>query len=172
MVRIVLSIFILLLTGLTSCIRDGVSKNGKDIVKPGDKLPYFEIAIADGIEVTTNDMEGKVSVIVFFHTSCNDCRLELPVLQKVYEKFIETDDLVFLAISREEGEEEVYDYWKENGLTIPFSARTDRKVYELFSTKGIPRIYIADRNTVVHYVHSDVDMPSYEELVSEIESMI
>lgn len=79
---------------------------------------------------------------------------------------------MFIAISREEGGEEVAAYWKENGLTIPFSARTDRTVYELFSTKGIPRIYISDKDTRIRYVHTDADMPAYEDLVAEIESVI
>lgn len=164
--------YILLMAGLASCITDGRHESGEDMVKAGDMLPYFETTMADGREISTTELGGKVSVIVFFHTSCPDCRRELPVLQEVYEAFAGAEDLMFIAISREEGGEEVAAYWKENGLTIPFSARTDRTVYELFSTKGIPRIYISDKDTRIRYVHTDADMPAYEDLVAEIESVI
>ena len=159
-----------LLSILPSCVKDNSSEPGVEKVRPGDMLPEFSVVMNDGSKVSDKDLKGYVSVIVFFHTLCPDCRQELPVVQKVYERYA-ADDVKFIAISREEGTESVSEYWSENGIALPFSAQKDRRVYELFSTRGVPRIYIADREGTVRYVHSDVDMPSYEVLQDEIEDV-
>ncbi len=50
-------------------------------------------------------------------------------------------DFRMLAISREENEESVAAYWAANGLLIPYSPQEDRRIYNLFATSIIPRIY-------------------------------
>ena len=42
----------------------------------------------------------------------------------------------------------------------------------MFSTLGIPKIYISDREMEVRYIHSDMDMPTSDVLKYEINSLI
>lgn len=165
-------ILVFVLSVLTSCIKDSTSDSGEDKVKTGDVLPEFVVEMNDGNIISTEDVKGKVSVITFFHTLCPDCQAELPVLQKVYEEYLGDDRVVIFAVSREESDDDVSEYWGENGFTIPYSAQEDRAVYEMFSTLGIPKIYISDREMVVRYIHSDVDMPTSDVLKYEINSLI
>lgn len=165
-------ILVFILSVLTSCIKDSASDSGEDKVKTGDVLPEFAVEMNDGNIISTEDVKGKVSVITFFHTQCPDCQTELPVLQKVYEEYSGDDGVVIFAVSREESDDDVSEYWGENGFTIPYSAQEDRAVYEMFSTLGIPKIYISDREMVVRYIHSDVDMPTSDVLKYEINSLI
>lgn len=165
-------ILVFILSVLTSCIKDSASDSGEDKVKTGDVLPEFAVEMNDGNIISTEDVKGKVSVITFFHTLCPDCQTELPVLQKVYEEYSWDDRVVIFAVSREESDDDVSEYWYENGFTIPYSAQDDRAVYEMFSTLGIPKIYISDREMVVRYIHSDVDMPTSDVLKYEINSLI
>lgn len=120
-------------------------------VNVGDKLPTFAITMHDGSALTTADLLGKPSLIVFFSTTCGDCRRELPALNARYLQH--GADTTFVAISREQADAEVAAYWQAEGLSIPFSAQADRTVYSLFATSGIPRIYISDANGVVREVH-------------------
>lgn len=139
-----LSIFFVLLGCLLfSCIREEVSA-GHDRVEPGDTLPDFSMVLNDGSELTTQSLKGKVVVLIFFHTECPDCQKELPVIQQLYEEYATNEEVAIYAISREESEEEVADYWERNSLTIHYSAQDDRRVYELFSTSGIPGCMFAD----------------------------
>ena len=41
------------------------------------------------------------------------------------------------------------------GLALPYSAQTDRAVYNLFARGGVPRIYIADREGTVRLVYGE-----------------
>lgn len=116
----------------------------------GDRLPEFEITLNNGDMVTTESLRGSESVIVFFNTSCVDCRRELPELQKLYDECIlQNRPIRFICISREEGAASVAKFWEENNLTMPYSAQTDRRVYNLFASSGIPRLYEADKDLVI-----------------------
>lgn len=118
-----------------------------NLVNVGDPLPTFSISMSDGSTLTTSDLKGKPSLIVFFSTSCPDCQRELPLLNERY--LAHGNDTTFVAISREQGLESVSSYWQLHGLSIPFSAQSDRAVYSLFAKKGIPRTYISDSHCVV-----------------------
>lgn len=143
---------------LVSCVKEGDDENTG--VEAGDMLPAFSVVLDGGETVTTAGLRGKVAVIVFFNTGCNDCRNELPVVQRVYEEYAADAGVAFVAIAREEEADAVSDYWSEQGLTLPFSAQTDRVVYNLFATVGIPRIYIADAGGRITAVFDDRHAPS------------
>lgn len=152
-----------------SCIRDEVPAGG-DIVKQGDWLPDFSVVLNDGSVVSRESLEEKVAVLVFFHTGCPDCRKELPVIQQLYEEYASSPEVCICAISREEGEAEVASYWQTHALTIPYSAQEDRKVYALFSTSGVPKVYVCGPDGRVVSVYSDNPIATYSELKEDVEN--
>ena len=167
-----LSIFFVLLGCLfSSCIREEVSA-GHDRVEPGDVLPDFSVVLNDGSELSTQSLKGKVAVLIFFHAECPDCQKELPVIQQLYEEYAANEEVAIYAISREEGEEEVADYWERNSLTIPYSAQDDRRVYELFSTSGIPRVYVCRRDGTIVSMYSDNPIATYSQLSEDVENTL
>ena len=54
-----------------------------------------------------------------------------------------------IAISRAEGEDLVVPFWEEYGLQIPYSAQNDRRIYELFASSIIPRVYFVSAQGIV-----------------------
>lgn len=164
MKRILLIIFAAVLSG---CIKD--NPKGADL-KVGDRLPDFEVIMNDGSVVTDESLKGNVSVVVFFHTSCPDCRQALPVIQNIYDDYA-PENVGFAVISREEGSDEVLSYWKKNGLEMPYSAQDSRKVYEKFASVLIPRVYISDRDGIIRYIFTDDPVPSYDDVSSAIEAL-
>lgn len=153
---------------MTGCIKE--KQTGADL-KVGDILPDFEVVMNDESVVTDEILKEKVSVVMFFHTTCPDCQQALPIMQNIYDEYA-SKGVVFALISREEGSEDVADYFNENGLKMPFSAQNDRKVYELFAKTRIPRIYINDRDGIIRYIYTDDPVPSYDDLKSSVESLI
>lgn len=165
MKRILLIIFAAVLSG---CIKD--NPKGADL-KVGDRLPDFEVIMSDGSVVTDGSLKGNVSVVVFFHTSCPDCRQALLVIQNIYDDYA-PKNVGFAVISREEGSNEVLSYWKGNGLEMPYSAQNSRKVYEKFASVLIPRVYISDRDGIIRYIFTDEPVPSCDDVSSAIEALI
>ena len=109
-----------------SCIKD--KESGVDL-KVGDRLPEFVVTMNDGTETGTKQLSEGVSCIMFFTTGCPDCRETLPHIQKLYDEFA-PKGVDFAVISREEGEADIYEYWAAEGLTMPFSAQSDRRIYD------------------------------------------
>lgn len=119
-------------------------------LQPGARLPDFEVTLNNGDHVTTESLKGKGGIIVFFSTACSDCRRELPEIQRYYEECLSQNrQEVFMCISREEGWESIESYWRDNGFTMPYSAQTDRRIYNLFATSGIPRVYEVNQELVI-----------------------
>lgn len=155
------------------CIISGcvLEKNEGADIKTGDVLPDFEVVMNDGSVVNDDHLNGSISAVMFFHTSCPDCQQTLPRMQTIYDEYTPKGVKIVL-ISRDEGESDIMSYWSENDLNMPYSAQNDRKVYELFATSRIPRIYISDKNGIVRYIYTDDPTPSYDELKSSFESLI
>ena len=146
---------------LASCIKDRIPQ-GADL-EIGAKLPEFSVTMNDGSTVSTADLLGDISCIVFFHTGCPDCRKTLPLIQELYDRY-GNGTARFVCISREEGAGPVAEYWSANGYTIPYSAQDDRRIYNLFATFAVPRIYISDRDGIIRSIWTDSPIPTFGEL--------
>jgi len=153
MEKIVLFLVFSFVCLFSSCGINDDEPEMRSLVDEGDRIPSFEV-IVDGRTVTDESLRGKSSLIVFFSTGCPDCRRALPMIERVYRQ---RPDLEILCISRSEGEEEVSAYWKENSLTLQYSAQTDDTVYRLFATSGIPRLYAVGPDLMVTAVYSEED---------------
>ena len=141
-----------------------ITDNYVSFIKNGDPLPFFEIEMSDGETVSTFDLYGKPSLIIFFSVYCPDCHAALDEVQKIYD--LHAGSVAVVPISRGESYREVSDYWAENSLTMPFSAQDDRSVYSLFASGIVPRIYISDSSGHVVENFGDSYIPDYEELFS------
>ena len=159
---------------MVSCIKDDV--RGADL-KVGDSLPDFEVVMSDGTTVSDDSLKGSVSVIVFFSTICPDCQQVLPVIQQIYDEYAQKG-VRFALISREQRKEDkgtaegVEAFWRQNNLTMPYSAQKDRHVYSKFASEAIPRVYICDKDGIIRYIFTDDPIPTYDDLMYSLESLI
>lgn len=147
MISTILVVFMVCVAG---CI--GEKEEPEWYLRPGDALPQFEVTTIDGINISSADSYSAELVIVFFNTTCPDCRRELPQIQLQYEenrKLPDSEQSIYICISREEGVEDIKRYWTENHLTLPVSAQTDRHIYSLFASIGIPRIFYARDGKII-----------------------
>lgn len=151
------------------CINDKEEPEGPSLAVR-DSLPAFSVVMNDGTVISNTSLRGKVAVIVFFNTGCPDCREELPVIEKLWLKYEDDENVAIVPIAREEGYDEILGYWRENNFTMPFSPQDNREVYSLFASSIIPRIYITDKQGVIIAGYGDTDMPSLQTLVKDIES--
>lgn len=163
--------FVIMLACIASaCISDEDPKGPS--LSVGDPLPSFSVSLNNGETVSTTSLKGKVAVIVFFNTKCGDCRQELSVIQNLWEFYKEDTGVEIVPIARDENEEDIMLFWKEKGLSMPFSPQNDSDIYLLFAPSVIPRIYIANPQGIIIMQYDDSNMPSLETLVSDIQRVI
>lgn len=165
--RILCSIVLLL---PCSCINDEPT-DVEEVVTLGSTLPDFAVVMNDGATLTGEMLRSSDAVVMFFHTSCPDCRQALPLVQQLYNGYAQ-EGVMFALISREEDNASVSAYWEESGFTMPYSAQSNRSVYELFARRRVPRIYISESGGVVHHIFTDDPVPSYEDLVEALEEIL
>lgn len=153
-----------------SCINEEQG-SADDVVVVGDMLPDFSVTMNNGDIVTGADLRKSVSVLLFFHSSCPDCREALPRVQRLYDEY-SSQGVRFTLISRAEEATTIAEYWLEQGFTMPYSAQNDRAVYELFAKSRVPRIYISDDSGVIRAIFTDNPVPTYEELVDALTRLL
>ena len=147
---------ILALFTLVGCVVDeSDNDNGyTDLVGVGDHLPSFSVEVVNGAARYTfsSDALTGTTVIVFFNTGCSDCQRELPVLNDYYLQHRSEPGFQMVAIAREEKEESIKAFWEAHGLSIPFSPQSDRRVYNLFATITIPRVYFCSQTGLITWI--------------------
>ena len=148
--KVIYTLVISFIISMTGCI--GEKEEPEWYLQAGDALPQFEVTTIEGEKVCSADSYKAKLIIVFFNTTCHDCQKELPIIQKQYEENLKHPDgeqSIYICISREEGVADVERYWNENSLTLPVSAQTDRRIYSMFASIGIPRIFYAKDGKII-----------------------
>ena len=153
---------------LFSCIKD--KQPGNDLVV-GSRVPDFTVVMNDGSTLSSESLRKGLSCIVFFYTGCPDCQKTLPAVQRMFEEY-SVRGVSFALISREETDETVSPYWQSNGYTMPYSAQSDRKVYELFAQTRVPRVYICKDGVIMNIFTDTPEPPSYEDIRSAVEDLL
>ena len=159
--------FLLVLLCLTSCIKE--KQTGADL-SVGDRIPDFDVMMNDGTLVSGAQLSKGVCCIVFFTTGCNDCKATLPHIQNLYDDYA-SQGVEFVLISREDDAVSVGRHWSQQGYTMPFSAQSDRHIYELFARTRVPRVYICE-DGIVRHIFTDSPIPTYVDLKDAIDLML
>ena len=162
-----IALMIMMATVLFSCIKD--KQTGADLVV-GSNIPDFTVLMNDGSTVSGESLRNGVSCIVFFYTGCPDCQKTLPAVQRIYDEY-SVHGVSFALISREETDDTISKYWQSNGYTMPYSAQSDRSVYELFAKTRVPRVYICKEGLIKHIFTDTPAPPSYEDIKTAVEEL-
>ena len=135
----------------TSCVTEDTPDEGVSYIAPGDSLPDFSAVMDDGSTFSPRCALGKSWMLLFFSTGCADCRRELPQFQKLHEK---RPDIPIVCIARDEDAVSIESFWRDNDLSLPYSPQPDRKIFSMFASAGIPRLYIIGPDGTVRYTFS------------------
>lgn len=70
-------------------------------------------------KISLSDYRGKYVILVFWATWCPPCRMELPHIQNLYEKYGKNmKDIVFIGMN-DENHEEVKNFLEKNHINFP-----------------------------------------------------
>ena len=163
-----ISVVLAVMMCLAGCINEKIE--GADL-KVGDMIPDFEVVMDDGSVISDDILKESVSVVMFFHTSCPDCQQVLPEMQKIYDKYA-SQGVNIALISREESEMSINAFWEKKCFNMPYSAQNNREVYLKFARERIPRVYVCEKGGIIRYMFTDNPNPSYDDIMSSLESLI
>ena len=113
-------------------------------VKEGENAPNFTLKNLDGKEISLNQFRGKHVLINFWATWCGPCKIEMPSLEALYERFKDRN-FVLLAISNDMfGANIVKPFVKAHKINFPVLLDQRLKVSNAFGVVSLPTTFLID----------------------------
>lgn len=113
--------------------------------RPGTKPPEFNGTTADGRTVSLASLRGKVVLLNFWATWCQECRPEMPVFERLHREFV-AQGLSVVGINAREGTAGIRGYAKELGLTFPLVLDPRGEINAAYGVIGLPTTFLIGRN--------------------------
>ena len=138
--------------------------------------PPWTLQDVDGKEVKSDAFAGKVMVVDFWGSWCGPCREELPLFQRLYNKY--KGRVAFIGMNWEQpgvAEERVKrarEYVNKSNFTFPVVLDHERQASEAFGINAFPTMYMVDKTGKIRYRNIGV-APGIEQIVTDqIESLL
>src|SRR5579871_6190378 len=116
------------------------------------------------------DLRGKVVLIDFWATWCLPCRISMPGLEKIYEKY-KDQGLVVIGISTDDSKtrDEVPKTVKDLGVTYPIVYADDIfDLHEKYEWASLPKLYVIDKKGKERNLISGVGPSTEADLDKEV----
>jgi len=130
-----------LFTGCSS----SASGSGPEV---GKLAPDFTLKGLDGRAVSLSSFRGQPVLLNFWASWCGPCRIEMPLLQDIYEKWA-GGGLVFLAVNLQEDASTVKEFIAGSGYTFPVLLSPGNEVPLAYNVRGIPATFFIDADGVI-----------------------
>jgi thiol-disulfide isomerase/thioredoxin len=112
---------------------------------PGMAPPVdFELADLKGRRVRLSDFTDQVVFLHFWTTWCSQCRIEMPMLENLYQH-LKGREFAMLAVSLRESESKVSQYVNREKLNFTTLLDSDGRVGRRFGIRSIPTTIIIDQ---------------------------
>ena len=140
------SVFVLMLSAQCS----------KAVIPVGKKMPSITVKTLNGKSINLANQKGKVVLVDFWATWCPPCRMEIPHLQALYNKY-KKQHVEVVGVSIGEGKQTPMEFVKKNKLTylIGYTDQTEaQSIGKQIQFEGIPTTLIIDKKGIIRYADS------------------
>ena len=114
----------------------------------GKLAPDFTLADLDGNTVRLSDLRGKVVFLNFWTTWFPACRVEMPDIEEVYQKYRD-QDVVVLGIDFQESTDTVRAFVEAGGYSWVFLMDTTGEVTVRYGIRPIPTSFFIDKKGII-----------------------
>lgn len=135
----------------------------------------IRLTTMDGKNVTLADLKGKVVLIDFWATWCGPCRVSMPYMQKVYEKYKDNNQVQVVMCNvwerAEDRKKVVQGFLEQNkDFSFPMFMDTTDELVGCFGVTGIPTKFYIDKNGIVQF--KEVGFPGADVFVEDTSEKI
>ncbi len=141
----------------------------------GQTLPNFEAVTLEGKPLTTQELSGKLAVIELWASWCGNCRESLPLVERVYQIYKESDQIQFWAISLDEptvSDLDLQNVFNSLRVNIPIARDPNGTLVGSLGVSGIPTLLLVDAKGVIQYMETGVRPDLAEQLRLRIERVL
>lgn len=113
------------------------------------KAPDFTLKTLDGNTVELSKNSGKPTMINFWASWCPPCKVEMPYIQKAYEKYGDQVNFMMVNLTAMDDKAKMKQFLKEGGYNFPVLLDETGEVSEMYQAFSIPMTYIVDENGII-----------------------
>ena len=124
----------------------------------------------EGSNFRLEEYRGQVVLINFWASWCGPCRQEMPLLDRLHQRYLDTGFAV-LGVNVEGEEAPARALIDKIPVTFPVLIDEGQAVSELYRLEAMPSTVVVDRDGVVRYIHRGYkpgDEAKYVEVVKEL----
>jgi thiol-disulfide isomerase/thioredoxin/outer membrane lipoprotein-sorting protein len=150
------------------------STNGKHTGKPatGPLAPEWTLKSMDGRDVRLADLRGRVVLLDFWATWCGPCRMAMPGVQRLHNKFAGKPVSIFGVNCKERGgTERAVQFIKDKGYTYP-QLLDNGFVANAYGVRGIPTFVVIGPDGRILFSGSGYSQQQEEKIESIIEAAL
>ncbi|MEE0247683.1 cytochrome c biogenesis protein CcdA [Peptacetobacter hiranonis] len=143
-----------------------------------NKTPAIDFELKDqyGKTQKLSDYKGKVVFLNFWATWCPPCKMEMPDIQKIYEKYEkqgEKSEVVVLSVAAPNTQDEkdidgIKSFLEENGYTYPVLMDDGGYTFGVYRISSLPTTFMIDKEgNVFGYVQGGLTQEAMESIIEQ-----
>ncbi len=136
---------------------------------PAMQVPAFRVPGAKGGEIDLSAYAGKPVLFMFFTEGCPYCRLAGPALETLSKKY--GPGLSVLGVNLDDDKQGALNFARDLGITFPL-AYDGREAFRAYKARGVPYIYLVDRERKLVDVWEGYDESYAPMMKSAIEALL
>ena len=160
---------------------NSVSNNGSSEESnkaESNKTPAIDFELKDQYGKThkLSDYKGKVVFLNFWATWCPPCKMEMPDIQKIYEKYEkqgEKSEVIVLSVAAPNTQDEkdvegIKAFLEENGYTYPVLMDDGGYTFGAYRISSLPTTFMIDKEgNVFGYVQGGLAQEAMESIIEQ-----
>ncbi|MBO9694194.1 TlpA disulfide reductase family protein [Chryseobacterium sp.] len=131
----------------------------------------FILKNEDGAIIDRSALQNKVIFINFWASWCSPCRAEFPSVQKLYDRYKNNPDMIFLTVNLDDNVASGKSYLKEKGFTVPFIVPAGNIPGVLYSG-SLPTTVVLDKKGEIRLHHKGLADYSKDSFYRQIEELL
>lgn len=142
-------------------------------IDPPQPAPDLVFTSLDGQPQSLASLRGKVVFLDLWGTWCIQCVAEMPTVQKLYNRFRNDPDIVFIIVSRLDSPGSVRAYARRHHLDLPFYVIDDKDIPPSMQLGQYPETFLIARDGTLAAQHTgaaDWSANSVIDIVRQLET--
>jgi thiol-disulfide isomerase/thioredoxin len=133
--------------------------------------PDFTLKSRSGKNLKLSELRGQVVMINFWASWCGPCRQEMPLLDKLYERYSPLG-FTLLGVNVEEDSGKAQALLNENPVSFPVLFDVTNKVSKLYNLSAMPSTVLVDRDGNMRYLHKGYVPGTEVEYEKQVKALI
>lgn len=121
-------------------------------VAPQSPAPDFTLKSLEGKNTRLAEQRGNVVLVNFWASWCGPCKVEMPHLNKLYDKY-RAAGFTMLGVNVDEDPRTAIGAAGKLAVRFPVLFDADKQVSKLYDLQSMPATVLIDRDGRVRYLH-------------------